>query len=221
MGFRNTPPRIGTSSLVSAFCCAALLAVLPLSASAQVGFDFGINDQGAFGLRNSSVSSVTLNSFTVTFTAPNQTFFDTAPTSPGNVSTGFNTFFNTGVTTVTLPGNAATDGSQTATFTFSGFDPGDLAGISFDLDVFGLSETTGTPAGGLVAALFSNGQTASGIIGSAPFTVPGLGDWDRGVSVTLATPNPIPEPGAYVSGAFFVGALGFEVLRGRRRPRRA
>jgi hypothetical protein len=192
-----------------------LLIGLPASASAQVGFDFGIFDNGALGLRNASLTSVTLNSFTVTFTAPNPTFFDTAPTSPGTgSSTGFNVFYNTGIAAVTLPGDAATDGQQTATFSFSGFDPNEVVGISFDLDAFN-NGLTGSPTGGLVSAVFSNGETLNGIIGSSQFFVPTFDTFDRGVSVRSA--SVVPEPSAYLIGAAFVSVLGLGVFRGRRR----
>lgn len=204
-----------TPLLAAILSSAGLFVAHPNAASAQVGFDFGINDKGAFGLRNTSTPSVSLDALTVTFTAPNLTFFDTAPTSPGLISTGFNLFYNVGVTAVTFPSEAATDGTQTATFTFTGFDSSDLAGISFDLDVYDQQDTVGVPAGGLVSALFSNGEKASGIIGSAPFTVPGLGNWDRGVRVTGA--DPVPEPGAYLVGSAFIGTMGLCLFRARRR----
>ena len=85
---------------------------------------------------------------------------------------------------------------------------------SLSMDVYDQQDTVGVPAGGLVSALFSNGEKASGIIGSAPFTVPGLGNWDRGVRVTGA--DPVPEPGAYLVGSAFIGTMGLCLFRARR-----
>jgi hypothetical protein len=118
---------------------------------------------------------------------------------------------------VTLPDDAATDGKQTATFTFSGFDPGDIAGISFDLDAFNNIEGSGSPAGGLVSALFSNGQTVSGIIGTSRFFVPQFDTFDRGVSVSSSVPAAVPEPSEWLTMGLAAASVGGLMFRARRR----
>lgn len=201
----------------------ALIATAP-AAHAQLGFSLGIDSNGGLDLFNTSASpGFTLNGFTITFSAPNQTFFDTTDTPPGEISQGFSVFSNNGITTISLPGDVATDGQQTATFNFTGFDGGDSVGFDFDLDAFDNIDSNGDVRGGLVSALFSNGQTVSGTIVSGTFT-PIRDTFGFGVTASAAVagaPNPVPEPGTVVVGLSLLGMTGLGMVRGRMRPRQA
>ncbi len=199
--------------MATAFTLGGLL-VAPKNAFAQVGFRFGINNIGGMGIRNTSTTPVTLNSFTVTFT--NQTFFDTTSAPPGAVASGFFVFTNNGVSNIILPNNVQTNGQQTATFSFAGFDRNDSVSIGFDLDRFNAIDglTGGRPAGGLVSAIFSNGQTVTGTIGNSFFNVPGLSLFGNGVSVSAPA---VPEPGEYAVAGMLAGTLALGMVRARRR----
>ena len=91
-------------------------------------------------------------------------------------------------------------------------------GISFDLDSFNSTAFPGSPTGGLVSALFSNGATLSGTIGPSQIFVPGFDTFQRGVSARSTTPaNPIPEPSEWLAMGMAGASVMGLMIRARRR----
>lgn len=199
--------------LSSRIAATLALAALSTVAHAQVSsFSFGTEDFGSFGLQNTSTDpTAQISAVTIDLTGTD-TFFDTTDDSPGNSSGGFSLFFNNGVAIVTFPSDAATDGTQIATVTFTGFDADDSFGADVDFDLFLNPDGDGAPAGGLVTVLFSNNLTASGTILATPISLSAGGGNTQVFSLSATgsvqpAGGAVPEPSALAVGGVFAASL--------------
>lgn len=188
-----------------------------IASAAMIGFDFGTNSNGGFGLHNTSDSGQFIESLTIDFTS-NNTFFDTTNDSPGANSTGFSINNNVGVGTVTLPDDSTTDGEQTATLIFNGFEPNDAATFNVDYDAFASPDSNGAPNGGLVSVLFSSGDTLNATIGTDDiFFAASVYSFSATASGTTS-PAAVPEPSSLILlGLGSAGLFGCGRWRTRKR----
>ncbi|MGE4506077.1 MAG: hypothetical protein AB7D51_12075 [Desulfovibrionaceae bacterium] len=196
----------------------ALVVTVGAAAPAQaltLGFEAGLNDDGTFAIINTSTrKNTTITSVTIDF-AKNTTFFNTDSSSPGGSTwEAFNTL---GTAAATSPDSAATDGSQTATFSFSGLGStvysSSLYGfVRFDLDSTALGDSGQVYGGGdtFITVTFSNGDsiTARFYTDSThieeDFTYSAMG---------VISTTPIP-PSALLLAPGLLGLVGLRRLRG-------
>lgn len=163
---------------------------------ATLGFQFGIDDNGGFAIKNTSSnnqgtadSDLRIDQVIVNLSGdPDGTFFDTTNSSPGTASTGWSASSSNPFTTH-LPSNSATDGEQIATITFSGFDRGEDGTVYFDLDRFSAIDGTGLPAGGKVSVYFHSGYWVTGTITTSNISLDGS-NWDNSATGSLSFSAP-------------------------------
>ena len=196
----------------------ALTMTLAFAGSANaglLGFELGMNADGGLAIENNSIGTYSIIGVTIDFmygSPSNTTYFDTA--GPG--STGFS---NDGGYTAILPDNVATDGAQSAMFTFSyspsiSFTTGLFSELGFDLDQAG--DETGSPFGAKVtvsyySSLLSKTETVWGLLTNMGTTI--NGQTYQHTAIGTATVTPVP-PTLLLLASGLLGIFGYRRMRG-------
>jgi hypothetical protein len=191
---------------------AALASVASVQGATTFGFVVGATAGGDFAIQTFSNSpTVQLFGFQIDLetTPGSDTFFDSFGTAPGLLPQGFTTVANLGGIGVSYPDDAATDGTQFAAITTTGFDPGDALNFFVDLDLFTAPDGSGNPLGATITGVFVDTDTFT-FLGSTSVTLQATPVTINGRNYTFSAA--IPEPSTALLGG--LGALA--LLRRRR-----